>query len=884
MKNKLQKISNRLFLMSVFMMLCNSLYSQMSYEEYKATYKPNYKTITPDMKLVKTINDSKPSVGAAAIEILLENIDKNSSDQDSKLKIVAILTSCKRDVVANILKELSTENAIKALNIVKDEWVREVMWFVDVTTYHNLASSLAAIKNFKVNDGAFGQKSDKWMPVYAGLGYDLSIGGYQAFNDYIEVYNAGTTKKDGKGNLLTLSTPLNKMSKTNGIDIFGAFYKTGKRIIEIQLQSRKAVSTGGGTDWSRTYSFGSNALNLLILKPSAHTYKPVITYSGWGFHGAFANVRGKIDVANSEGVPHQGKLGGGTSAGFSYNLGMFINPSKKWPVMIGLRAYAQFNLMLYDVSYLNATNPQASTPKTVKSMNNLYGLQFQAIYKFPQRTPSHVYPTFQEEIVAKMDKHINTVYSEINPVISPDGKTLYFIRSDHPLNNVGAYSSQDIWVADISNGIENASAEHLTDPFNTRTYNSIAGVSPDENTMMIKGFFKNGEYVKKGYSFIYRTIDGWSKPEGITIKDYENMSKGNYVAAYWTQDGKHLILGFSESSTDDNEKLYVSHLQKDGTWSRPINLGPKINTSGDDVHSPFMASDGKTLYFSSNRKGGLGSNDIWISKRLDDTWTNWSEPENLGDGVNTPKWDAYYSIDASGKYAYMASSENSVGLTDIVRITLKEDVQPDPVVLIRGKVLNEKTNEPIGATIVYNGIEDGVNYGVARTNPKTGEYKVVLPYGKNYDITASAAGFIGVSENLDFRKVGDYQEIEKNLYLVPIEVGATVRLNNIFFEFGSANLQSESFTELDRVVKFMQDNQTVKIELSGHTDNVGSDASNNKLSQDRVNSVKKYLVDKGINESRMTAKGYGKTKPVATNDTEEGRQQNRRVEFSIIEK
>ncbi|MCO6494899.1 MAG: OmpA family protein [Bacteroidetes bacterium] len=882
MKLKLQNGLNRILFFSVFMMLCNSLYSQMSFEEYKATYKPNYKTITPDMKLVKTINESKPAVGAAAIEILLENIEKNSSDQDSKLKIVAILTSCKRDVVANILKNLSTENAIKALNTIKDEWVREVMWFVDVNTYHNLASSLDAIKNFKINDGAFGQKSSKWMLSYAGIGYDRSIGGYSAFNKYIEAYNSQTNKVDGGNNPITLTEPLNKMATTSGIDVFGAFYKTGKRIFEIQFQSRKAVSKGGGSNWSSSYSFGSNALNFLILKPSKHYYRPVITYSGWGFHGAMANVKSEITAQDVTGLK-QGRLGGGSSVGVSYNLGMYINPSKKFPVMIGLRAYAQFNVLLYDVSFLESGNPQGA-PQELKSMNNLYGLQFQAIYKFPTQTPKHVYPTFSDEIIAKMDKHINTTYSEISPTISPDGKTLYFIRSDHPLNNAGAYSSQDIWVADISNGIENASARHLEAPFNTRTYNSIAGVSPDENTMLIKGYFKKGVYEKKGYSFIYRTVDGWSQPEGIDIKDYENMAKGTYVAAYWTQDGKHLILGFSESSSDDNENLYVSHLQKDGSWSRPISLGPTINTKGNDIHSPFMASDGKTLYYSSNREGGLGSNDIWMSKRLDDSWTKWSEPENLGSEVNTPKWDAYYSIDASGRYAYMASSENSVGLTDIVRIELKQEVQPDPVILIRGKVLNEKTNEPIGATIVYNGIEDGVNYGIARTNPATGEYKIVLPYGKNYDITASAPNFIGVSENLDLRQVGEYREIEKNLFLVPIEVGATVRLNNIFFEFGSANLKEESYSELNRVVEFMQQNPTVKIELSGHTDNVGSDAANNKLSQDRVNSVKSYLVSKGISESRMTAKGYGKTKPVATNDTEEGRQQNRRVEFSILEK
>ena len=628
--------------------LGNVSFSQMSYEAYKATYKPNYNKIVPDYKLVVTVNETDIATGAAVVQLLLQNLEKNSADEDSKLNLVAVMTSCNRDVVANILKTLPVKDAVQALLWVKDEWIQEVVWFVDENTYHNIATHLNAVKN-----------------------------------------------------------------------------------------------------WS----------------------------------------------------------------------------SKK------------------------AKN----------------------------------YPSFFDELNAKMDKSANTSYSEITPVISPDGKTLYFIRADHPKNTKGSLNSQDIWVADVSNGLENATATKLGAPFNTETYNSVAGVSPDENTMMVKGYFKNGIFTKRGYSFTYRTATGWSTPVGIDIKEYENMALGAYVGAYWSQDGKHILLSMSENASDDNQDLYVTHLEKDGTWSKPKSLGKTLNTEGDE-HSAFLASDGKTLYFSSNREGGLGNNDIWLSKRLDDTWTNWSEPENLGAEINTSEWDAYYTIDASGQWAYMASSKNSKGREDIVRIKVKEEKQPDPVVLVVGKVLNAKTNQPIEATIAYNGLIDGVNYGYARTNPATGEYKIVLPYGKNYDFSANASNFIGVSDNLDLTGVGEYKEIERNLYLVPIEVGSTVRLNNIFFETGSATLKTESYSELNRVLEFMTNNPKVKIELGGHTDNVGSDDANMKLSQNRVNSVLKYLTEKGISADRMVAKGYGESKPIDTNDTDEGRQKNRRVEFIILEK
>jgi len=239
----------------------------------------------------------------------------------------------------------------------------------------------------------------------------------------------------------------------------------------------------------------------------------------------------------------------------------------------------------------------------------------------------------------------------------------------------------------------------------------------------------------------------------------------------------------------------------------------------------------------------------------------WSDPINLGPEINSKEWEAYYTIDAQGKYAYMLTYIDSKGGADITRIKLKEEVQPDPVVLVSGVVLDQKTNKPVSASISYNGIDDGKNYGVANSDPKTGKYTIVLSYGVNYEFTASAPDYIGVSDNMDLTTVGEYKVIEKDLFLVPIEVGATVRLNNIFFETAKSNLKSSSFTELDRVVKFLNDNPNLTIEISGHTDNIGNKSSNQSLSQQRAQSVTEYLISKGVDKARLTTKGHGMEKP-----------------------
>lgn len=497
--------------------------------------------------------------------------------------------------------------------------------------------------------------------------------------------------------------------------------------------------------------------------------------------------------------------------------------------------------------------------------------------------------------------NVNSVASELTFLISANGRTAYVVRDGHSQN----FAKQDVWYSYKDANGNWVTMIHVGKPINTGRNASIFALSVDENQLLMRGSYVDGEYEGSGISVLTKNKKGeWGEPQKMEIKNFTKYSEmGSYNTARLSNDGKHLFFSFSDKSNDDKSDMYVSHLILKEKWTKPKSIKDftkyvsklaqnnswtepekikQLSLKSDDELGPYLASDGVTLYYSTDKQGGYGSNDIWMSRRLDSTWQNWSEPVNLGPKVNTSKWDCYYVLDAKGEYGYMSSSLNSIGESDIVRIKLAEEVRPKPVVLISGKVYNAKTKEPIGANIEYENLADGKNSGVAVSNAQTGEYRIVLPYGINYGFMGYAEKFIPVSDNLDLTQVAEYKEIERDLYLVPLEVGSTIRLNNIFFDFGKATLRPESYPELDRLVGYMTQNEKMEIELSGHTDNVGSDDANLKLSDERAKSVTEYVVSKGIAANRIAAKGYGEAKPVATNDTDEGKQLNRRVEFTIL--
>jgi len=489
--------------------------------------------------------------------------------------------------------------------------------------------------------------------------------------------------------------------------------------------------------------------------------------------------------------------------------------------------------------------------------------------------------------IENLGPNVNTDLPELRPTISADGNLLFFICQNHPANTKYKMipNSQDIWYAERDSFGKWGEAMHLEYPLNQYFYNAVYWISPDNNRILIRGAYVNGDYYGNGVSLCTRKKNGnWSKPNMLFINKYDKYDRGRQSGATMANNGRALLLYMTPEKGSENNDIFVSFLRSDSIWTEPKSLGKKINGPNTNEMTPYLAADGETLYFSSDRAGGLGDNDIWMSKRLDNSWEKWSDPVNLGTPINTSDWDAFFTMDAGGEYAYLSTAQNSMGESDIVRVKLLERDMPKPIVLVTGNVYNKKTGEPLSASLVYETLPDGEVAGNALSAPMDGAFKIVLPYDKNYSIRASADHFFAISENfnLDSLVKAGYKEIHKDLYLVPIEVGSVVRLNNVFFDFDKWDLRGESFLELDRVVKLLRENPAIVIEMSAHTDSKGSDEYNFTLSDNRARSVMEYILLKGIDASRITSHGYGETIPVATNDTDDGRQLNRRVEFKIL--
>ena len=480
----------------------------------------------------------------------------------------------------------------------------------------------------------------------------------------------------------------------------------------------------------------------------------------------------------------------------------------------------------------------------------------------------------------RLDNNVNSNYSDLAPVISPDGKILFFPREGDP-KNLGGRNDQDIWYSDIDEKGNFSEAQNIGRPLNN-TYNNFAiSATPDGNSLLVGNLYFQNAPPKSGVSITHRQNSRWTYPEALNIFNFYNRSK--FASFSLGSDSKTLILSLEREDTFGGHDLYISFLQNDGSWSEPKNLGNQINTAGGE-HSPFLASDMTTLYFSSDGYPGYGRNDIFLSRRLDSTWEHWSEPINIGEHINTNDWNAYFSVPASGEYAYFVSTTDPVQKEDIYRIKLPQSLKPESVVLISGKVLNSKNKMSISAKIVYEELPEGKEVGTAISNDSTGEYKITLPGNKKYGFRASAEGYLGINENIDITNLSEYQEIKRDLYLVPIEKGEKIKINNLFFEFGKFDILPESYPELNRLAEFLQKNPDIKIQINGHTDNVGSNQDNQILSQNRAKSVAEYLIDKGIIRNRIKTYGYGESTPLASNNTDEGRALNRRVEFVIIEK
>jgi OOP family OmpA-OmpF porin len=484
--------------------------------------------------------------------------------------------------------------------------------------------------------------------------------------------------------------------------------------------------------------------------------------------------------------------------------------------------------------------------------------------------------------IKRLGSTVNSSYEELKPLLSPDGNTLFFSRRNHPSNVGGEKDPEDIWFSEknVSTG-EWTESKNLGAPLNNAGPNFISSITPDGNTMLLllgNRYGKNGK-MTAGVSMSYKDGERWTDPVPLEIENEYNFS--DHANFFLAQNRKVLLMSVERDDTHGDRDLYVSFLLEDNNWSEPQNLGEILNTAGTES-APFLAADDRTLYFSSNGFSGYGGQDIYVTRRLDDTWTNWTEPENLGPSINSSGEDMFFNIPLSGEQAYYARGEEE-GDTDIYQLDLPVFYKPAPVVVVKGRVFNAKTNEPLGGVkIFYERLADGVEVGIARSE-SDGEYQIILPYGERYGYLAEASGFVAIGANINLTQEEEFKEIRQDLYLVPVEVGSRVTINNIFFDFDKATLRNESYPELNRLLEFMNNYPNLRIHIQGHTDSVGDENYNQQLSQRRAEAVARFLRINGINTDRMIVEGKGESDPIADNNTAEGRQQNRRVEFEIIE-
>lgn len=493
-------------------------------------------------------------------------------------------------------------------------------------------------------------------------------------------------------------------------------------------------------------------------------------------------------------------------------------------------------------------------------------------------------------VTEALDKNVNSEYNELNPLLSPDGKVLYFSRKNHPDNVGGVNDKEDIWYSELGDDGKWKLAKNMGSQFNNaypNFVNTINAVTPDGmSAIMVLGnkYIDGGKKMLAGVSISSNVGGEWSKPVGLNItNDYNYNEKANY---FLTNNRKTMIMSVERDDSRGDRDLYVSFMQDDSIWTEPLNLGNSVNTATEES-APFLAADDKTLYFSSKGFSGFGGSDVYVSKRLDDTWTNWSEPENLGREINSPLEDLFFNIPANSEHAYYSRgvTENN---TDIFRIKLPIMKTPEIWVTVKGKLIDAKTKEPIGAKIIYEKLPDGTAAGIAQSDPKTGEYEIKLPAGFLYGIRAESKDHISENQNLDLRNITSDRVIDhKDFTLAAIEVAlieenAKITLNNIFFDFDKTSLNPESFPELDRIASLMIEREAMQVDIAGHTDATGEKSYNLGLSKRRAGAVQKYLIGKGISEKRVSLSFYGEGKPIDTNATKLGRRKNRRVEFMIV--
>lgn len=482
-----------------------------------------------------------------------------------------------------------------------------------------------------------------------------------------------------------------------------------------------------------------------------------------------------------------------------------------------------------------------------------------------------------------MGQEVNTVYPEYFPSITGDDQTFLFTRQLDSRETPTGHN-EDFYITTRLND-KWTPAKNLGRPINTLHNEGAPCLSPDGQLLIFTACEIMGDYGegRRGYGscdlfLSQKSGQRWSTPvnlgPAINTKNWESQPS-------FASDGRTLyfVRGIRQRDGRRSSDIYSARIGMDGTWETPQPLSNVINTPGNE-ESVFIHPDGQTLYFASDGHVGLGGTDIFLSRKQKDG--SWGAPVNLGSPINTAANENSFLVTANGKYAFFSSEkEGGFGALDLYQIELPEPFRPVLTSVFKGKVFDATTKAPLAARFELIDLETGEIIVSSVSNNGDGEFIVNLPGGKNYALNASKKGYMFFSENFTYEAAEAGKTIVKNVPMNPIKVGGNVVLKNIFFETAKFDLKPESKVELDKLNRFLTDNPTVSIEIAGHTDNQGTEASNKTLSQNRANAVLDYLVKAGISATRLTAKGYGSTAPIADNATESGRSQNRRTEFVI---
>jgi outer membrane protein OmpA-like peptidoglycan-associated protein len=472
---------------------------------------------------------------------------------------------------------------------------------------------------------------------------------------------------------------------------------------------------------------------------------------------------------------------------------------------------------------------------------------------------------------------INTTDDEYWPSITADGQTMIFTRQSSSGDNQSSRGliQEDFFISYFSDNSWQK-AFNAGSPLNTMQNEGAQTLSSNGSYMFFTACDRPGGL---GSCDIYfSSLNGGKWTEPVNLRSPVNSPSWESQPSI-SADGKTLFFSSSRPGGSGGKDIWLSRLTEKNLWTRPINLGNVINTDGDEM-SPFIHFDGKTLYFASDGRVGMGGFDIYMTRlKTDSTWT---EPKNLGYPINTYNDEMGLIIESEGQKAYFSSIRSKSNGKDIFSFNLYESVRPSPVSYLKGKVYDKETGRLLKANYELINLSTGKT-AIKNSTDETGNFLVCLPSGFNYGINVSKPGYLFYSESFMFE--GQHTVVEpyiKKIILNPIKIGEKMQLANVFYEVDSWQLKKESISELNNLASLISENKDIIIEICGYTDSTGSDEYNIALSEKRALSVVNYLINKGIPSGRLKYKGYGNTSPIGDNVTSEGRKLNRRTEATVI--